>query len=250
VAKVKAARTQVPPQRRAAVEAASSRFEARLQICSEALEGGHERAMQREMPILLDLMEQEFPDEEMEVTDDQHAERMGQMRQRQMDLKRPEALQKTDVAEGPDCTTLHADKKHADWVRGLPGGIDALKSRIEQDQFTSIMFANEACMSEGAVPHVASPASRPRPTWRRPMCWAGSHRPCPRRSSRRRADPARARARPAAAGQLGKAAPGWRRRAGDSIAAVRPKSAISGGIGSPRSSAAQAWPIAAEVWMP
>lgn len=156
VAKVKAARAQVPPQRRAAVEAASSRFEARLQICSEALEGGHERAMQREMPILLDLMEQEFPDEAMEVTDDQHAERMGQMRQRLMGLKRPEALQKTDLAKGPDCTTLHADKKHADWVRGLPGGIDVLKSRIEQDQFTSIVFANEACMSEGAVPHVVT----------------------------------------------------------------------------------------------
>jgi hypothetical protein len=37
---------------------------------SDALEGGHKRAMPREMPILLDLMEQEFPDEAMEVTDE------------------------------------------------------------------------------------------------------------------------------------------------------------------------------------
>ena len=39
-------------------------------------------------------------------------------------------------------------------------------------------------------------------------------------------------------------------RAGDSIAGVRPKSVMAGGIGSPRASAAQACPIAAEVWMP
>lgn len=155
-AKVKAARTQVPPQRKAAFEAAYKRFEVQLQIYNDALEGGHERAMQREMPILLDLMEQEFPDEVMEVTDDQYAERMGQMRERQMGLKQLEALQKTHVAEGPDCKTLHPDKKHADWVRELPGGIDALKSRIKQDQFTNIVFANEAYMSEGAITHVVT----------------------------------------------------------------------------------------------
>jgi len=39
-------------------------------------------------------------------------------------------------------------------------------------------------------------------------------------------------------------------RAGDSIAAVTPNEAGCGGSGSPRASAAQASPIAAEVWIP
>jgi hypothetical protein len=146
----------VPPQRKAAFEAAYKRFEVQLQIYNDALEGGHERAMQREMPILLDLVEQEFPDEVMEVTDEQYAERMGQMRQRQMDLKQLEQLQKTHLAEGPDCATVHPGKTHAQWTQELPGGIDALKTRIKQDQFTNIVFANEAYMSEGAITHVVT----------------------------------------------------------------------------------------------
>ena len=41
-----------------------------------------------------------------------------------------------------------------------------------------------------------------------------------------------------------------RNRAGLSIAALTPKEAIRSGNGSPRTSAAQPSPIAAEVWMP
>jgi len=41
-----------------------------------------------------------------------------------------------------------------------------------------------------------------------------------------------------------------RRRAGDSMASVTPKPTMRSGSGRPRASAAQASPIAAEVWMP
>ncbi|MFN0182508.1 MAG: hypothetical protein ACKVQR_01700, partial [Aquabacterium sp.] len=156
VKKVQTARAKVPPQRKAAFEAAYKDFEVQLQIYNDAREGGHERAMQREMPVLLDLMEQCFPDEVMEVTDEQYAQRMGQMRQRQMDLKKLEQLQKDHTSEGPDCATVHPGKTHDEWLKELPGGIDALKSRIKQDQFTNIVFANEAYMSEGAITHVVT----------------------------------------------------------------------------------------------
>jgi hypothetical protein len=41
-----------------------------------------------------------------------------------------------------------------------------------------------------------------------------------------------------------------RSRCGPSISAVRPKAAMRSGSGRPRASAAQASPMAAEVWMP
>ncbi len=46
------------------------------------------------------------------------------------------------------------------------------------------------------------------------------------------------------------AAAAVRRRCGPSISAVSPKAAMRSGSGSPRASAAQASPIAADVWMP
>jgi hypothetical protein len=156
ISKVKAARAGVPEQRRVEFEAAYAKFETQLRIVLDAKEGGHLRALQREMPVLLDLLEQEFPDEVMEVTDDQYAERMGKLRQCQMDLAKLENLLATHTRQGPDCDTVHPGKTHEEWAAELPGGIEALKARIKQDQFTNIVFANEAYMSEGAITHVVA----------------------------------------------------------------------------------------------
>jgi hypothetical protein len=108
-------------------------------------------AVQQLLPDLLDLLEMQFPDEVMEATDAQYAERMAALR---ADQARLAALVKQHPEEGPGCAKAHPDQTHAQWLDGL----NALKARIKQAQFTHIMFANEAYMSEGAITHIVAGA--------------------------------------------------------------------------------------------
>jgi hypothetical protein len=110
------------------------------------------QATQRLLPKLLDMLEEQFPDEVMDATDDQYADRMARLREDQAEVDRQEALQQRHGKENADCAKVHPGKSHAEWL----GGVNALKARIKQAQFTNIVFANEAYMSEGAIAHVVA----------------------------------------------------------------------------------------------
>jgi hypothetical protein len=108
-------------------------------------------AVQALLPEFLDLMEERFPDEVMDATDDQYAERMARLREDQALVSDSEARH---PQEGADCGQVHPGKSHAAWA----AGINALKARIQQAQFTHIVFANEAYMSQGAITHIVAGA--------------------------------------------------------------------------------------------
>ncbi len=114
------------------------------------------RAMQLLLPEFLDLMEESFPDEVMETTDEQYAQRMTKLREDQALVS---ASESSHPAEGADCQQVHAGKTHAVWA----AGINALKARIQQAQFTNIVFANEAYMSQGAITHIVAGAQASTP---------------------------------------------------------------------------------------
>ncbi|HEY8877369.1 MAG TPA: hypothetical protein VIN03_07390 [Roseateles sp.] len=113
-------------------------------------------AMQALLPELLDLMEERFPDEVMDATDDQYAERMARLREDQTRVSDAEA---SHPREGADCERVHPGKSHAAWA----AEINALKARIQQAQFTHIVFANEAYMSQGAITHIVAGAQASTP---------------------------------------------------------------------------------------
>lgn len=113
-------------------------------------------AVQALLPEFLDLMEEKFPDEVMDATDDQYAARMAQLRE---DQARVAAAESGHAQEGPDCAQVHAGKTHAVWA----AEINALKARIKQAQFTHIVFANEAYMSQGAITRIVAGAQASTP---------------------------------------------------------------------------------------
>ncbi len=114
-------------------------------------------AMQAQMPKFLDTLEHAFPDEVMETTDAIYAETMKALRANQARVAELEThlLESTD---GPQCEKLHEGVSHADWIAQGPTAINALKARIKQAQFTNIVFANEAYVSQGAITHIVSGA--------------------------------------------------------------------------------------------
>jgi hypothetical protein len=113
-------------------------------------------AVQALLPEFLDLMEERFPDEVMDATDDQYAERMARLREDQALVSDSEARH---PKEGADCGQVHPGKTHAIWA----AEINALKARIQQAQFTHIVFANEAYMSQGAITHIVAGAQASTP---------------------------------------------------------------------------------------
>lgn len=113
-------------------------------------------AVQLLMPEFLDLLEEGFPDEVMEVTDEQYAERMAALREDQALLAKSE---REHAQEDGSCADAHPGKTHAKWAEEL----NALKARIKQAQFTNIVFANEAYMSEGAITHIVAGAQASTP---------------------------------------------------------------------------------------
>jgi len=130
-------------------EAAKKRF--------EKARADHDlHAMQALLPEFLDLMEERFPDEVMDVTDDQYAERMARLRE---DQTRVSDAESGHPQEGVDCEAVHPGKSHQVWA----AEINALKARIQQAQFTNIVFANEAYMSQGAITHIVAGAQASTP---------------------------------------------------------------------------------------
>lgn len=131
-------------------EAAAFKAFADQKQAFEAARDGHDlHAMQALLPEFLDLLEERFPDEVMDVTDDQYAERMARLRE---DQKRVSDAEAGHPQEGARCEELHPGKSHAAWANEL----NALKARIKQAQFTNIIFANEAYVSQGAIAHVVA----------------------------------------------------------------------------------------------
>jgi hypothetical protein len=131
-------------------------FDTARQEFDKAVQAHDLAATQRLLPRFLDLLEEEFPDEVMDVTDDQYAARMTQLREDQAQVDASEARH---PKEGADCAQVHGGKDHASWLAEL----NALKARIKQAQFTHIIFANEAYMSQGAITHIVAGAQASTP---------------------------------------------------------------------------------------
>ena len=106
------------------------------------------------LPQLLDELETKFPDEVMETTDAMYLAKMAQLRKDQSQialLDRPTGA--PDEHPDGDCTKVHGDQTHAAW-RAIEA--QRLKAQVKKAQFTHIIFANEAYMSEGAIEHVVA----------------------------------------------------------------------------------------------
>jgi len=119
-------------------------------------------AAQRQLPHFLDLLEEEFPDEVMETTDAMYAKTMGELRANQAKVDELEA-HLIEAAGSANCDKVHKGVAHADWLGQAPTAINALKARIKQAQFTNIVFANEAYVSQGAITHIVSGAQASTP---------------------------------------------------------------------------------------
>ncbi len=107
---------------------------------------------QRLIPQILDLFEETFPDETMDVTDALYLEKMESLREDQEEirtLKQPGDPQ--EHHKGQQCDEVHAGKEHEEW---LMERLDGLEVKVKKDMFTNIIFANEAIMSQGALNHV------------------------------------------------------------------------------------------------
>ncbi|MGM9485105.1 hypothetical protein ACS5PN_28205 [Roseateles sp. NT4] len=156
--KIEAARAALLKKRQpTANEAANFKaFDAAKERFEQARKDHDLHEMQALLPEFLDLMEEKFPDEVMDATDDQYAERMTRLRE---DQARVDAAEAGHAQEGPDCAQVHAGKTHAVWA----AEINALKARIKQAQFTNIVFANEAYMSQGAITHIVAGAQASTP---------------------------------------------------------------------------------------
>jgi hypothetical protein len=105
------------------------------------------RAVQVLLEELLDFSEEEFPDEVMDATDTMYADRMDDLRKVQAEIEQRDHA----IAL---CDQTHPDEDHAAW--SLSSGLDGLKARVKQTQFTNIVFANEAYISQGAITHIVA----------------------------------------------------------------------------------------------
>ncbi|MBV8379302.1 MAG: hypothetical protein JO369_00880 [Paucibacter sp.] len=115
------------------------------------------KGLQNHLPEFLDVLEENFPDEVMETTDAMYAKTMTALREDQAKVRQLEA-HLAEAHEGPQCEELHKGVAHAAWLAQAPAGINALKARVKQAQFTNIVFANEAYVSQGAITHIVSGA--------------------------------------------------------------------------------------------
>ncbi len=110
---------------------------------------------QRLLPRFLDFVEERFEDQVMEVTDEIYADRMAALRVDQLDIERNEALLAAHK-EGADCARLHPNQTHQEFVAGVEQVLAGPKARAKQAQFTNIVFANEAYVSQGAIRHIVA----------------------------------------------------------------------------------------------
>ncbi|QHJ00384.1 hypothetical protein GT347_21820 [Xylophilus rhododendri] len=113
------------------------------------------KAAQRLLPLALDELEARLPNEVMLATDEMYLDKMATMRE---DQTRIQALQNPAGAvaaqhPGGDCETIHPGQSHEEWRAAES---ERLKARVKKDQFTNIIFANEAYMSQGAIEHIVA----------------------------------------------------------------------------------------------
>jgi hypothetical protein len=117
-------------------------------------QGGKENLAlaQKLIPKILDLFEEVYPDETMDVTDALYLDKMGALREEQ-DTIRMLKEEKDPLTHHPEktCLEAHDGKEHADWLKET---INAREVKVKKDMFTNIIFANEAIMSQGALNHV------------------------------------------------------------------------------------------------
>ncbi|HEX3998464.1 MAG TPA: hypothetical protein VHX65_07940 [Pirellulales bacterium] len=124
--------------------------------------GGQENLTlaQRLVPEILDLFEETYPDESMDVTDALYLEKMGSLRDDQAAIRNNQksiaALHEAPAAHpGKTCDELEHDE--CDWQKNLTATqteLNALEVKVKKNMFTNIIFANEAIMSQGALKHV------------------------------------------------------------------------------------------------
>ena len=138
--------------------------EAIQQLDSLKGKGGKEslKLAQRLVPEILDLFEETFAAETMDVTDALYLEKMGSLREDQQKIREKQESIKglnaqTPPAAHPGKTCKEAGHDLCDWGKNLSDvqdELNALEVKVKKDMFTNIIFANEAIMSQGALKHV------------------------------------------------------------------------------------------------
>jgi hypothetical protein len=111
--------------------------------------------VQAALPKFLDTLEEHFQDDVMETTDAMYAKTMTALREDQTKVNDLET-HLLETTEGANCEKHHKGVPHAAWVDQAGASINALKARIKQAQFTNIVFANEAYVSQGAIAHIVA----------------------------------------------------------------------------------------------
>jgi hypothetical protein len=110
---------------------------------------------QRLLPRVLDELETAMPAEVMEATDEMYLEKMAVLREDQSRIALLEdgsARAEVHHKDGP-CEAVHPKHDHESWRQAQA---ETLKAKVKKDQFTNIVFANEAYMSQGAIEHVVA----------------------------------------------------------------------------------------------
>jgi len=110
---------------------------------------------QRLLPRVLDELESALPAEVMDATDEMYLEKMATLREDQSRIALLEdAGARPDLHhKGGTCEAAHPKQDHEAWRAAQA---DTLKAKVKKDQFTHIVFANEAYMSQGAIEHVVA----------------------------------------------------------------------------------------------
>ena len=155
---VEARLDQLPADQRLVFENAYDDFKRTNNAANNATGPALSKALadvQAALPKFLDLLEEHFQDYVMETTDAMYAKTMAALRADQARVNELES-HLLESTEGANCETLHKGVPHAAWVGQAGASINALKARIKQAQFTNIVFANEAYVSQGAITHIVA----------------------------------------------------------------------------------------------
>lgn len=126
---------------------------ARLDAITNTGGGANLAQAQKLIPEILDLFEEAFPAESMDVTDALYLEKMGALRADQETIRSlKDAAGAADKHHpGKTCEQAHGKEEHEKWrVKNL----NAVEVKVKKDMFTNIIFANEAIISQGALKHV------------------------------------------------------------------------------------------------
>ncbi len=109
---------------------------------------------QKLLPQVLDELETKMPAEVMEATDEVYLEKMAKLRQDQTKIAQLNNAG-AEIGDHHDggCADVHKNEDHEVW---RAAEAQRLKAEVKKAQFTNIVFANEAYMSQGAIEHVVA----------------------------------------------------------------------------------------------